>query len=67
MVKATNAGGMTQSMADLLIGEAGPTENYSTITNYHDKIQSATYTVRHLGFLQQIKLLLIFLIQLYSF
>lgn len=45
MVKATNAGGLTQSMADLAIGETAPKLDFSTITNYHDKIQSAVSMV----------------------
>lgn len=36
---------MTQSIADLVVGEEGQSENYSSITNYHDKIQSAVQLV----------------------
>ncbi|KAK6627495.1 hypothetical protein RUM44_009973 [Polyplax serrata] len=41
MVKATNADGMTQTMADLHVSDGGQTENFAKVTTYHDKIQSA--------------------------
>lgn len=45
MVKATNAGGMAQSIADFIVGEITTNEGYSSNFSSENKLSAAVHEV----------------------